>query len=148
MTVRRWCSAILLGLLVASLPREVALAPTQAPRLFTTTESNALSVVDLKPRPKVASPSISSGVIGDVWWELAHCENDKSDDSAPYNADGDRYHGWFQFTLQTWRSIGGTGDPHTYSYAYQRDMAIKLWKKVGRTWRTQWPGCSRKLKLP
>ena len=50
----------------------------------------------------------------------------------------------YQFTLETWQSLGGTGYPHEADAATQTEMAKKLQAKAG--W-GQWPGCSDKLGL-
>ena len=50
----------------------------------------------------------------------------------------------YQFTLETWRSLGGTGYPHEADAATQTEMAKRLQQRAG--W-GQWPGCSDKLGL-
>lgn len=55
-----------------------------------------------------------------------------------------KYRGAFQFSLRTWRSMSQrAGDPATHTYEEQRDSARELVQRAG--WRTQFPGCSRKL---
>lgn len=149
MTRTRWFFVILLVLL-ALLPTKVdppAPDPHPLPSMISVEEERTVAFARLRSTVVFRSPTLPKEPARDVWWDLAQCENDKSDDSRPFNARGDRHHGWFQFLLSTWRSVGGTGDPHTHSYEAQRSMAIKLWRKVGRTWRTQWPGCAQRLKL-
>lgn len=86
---------------------------------------------------KVAEPR--AVVSGDIWRALANCEASRGQDSA-----NGLYHGFFQFRLDTWRSVGGTGDPHEHSYEVQRSFAQKLQARSG--W-GQWPRCTRRLGL-
>lgn len=76
---------------------------------------------------------------GDVWRRLANCESSSGRDSA-----SGKYHGFFQWDLQTWHGQGETGDPHTYSYEYQLAVAKRL--QAARGW-SPWPTCARKLGL-
>ena len=50
----------------------------------------------------------------------------------------------YQFTLETWQALGGTGYPHEADAATQTAMAKKLQAQSG--W-GQWPGCADKLGL-
>ena len=52
---------------------------------------------------------------------------------------GGAYRGLFQFTLQTWSSVGGSGDPAAASRTEQFRRAAILLARGGRS---QWPGCS------
>lgn len=79
--------------------------------------------------------------VRDVWWDLAGCET-----GYKYNNPntGNGYFGFFQFDLQTWRSVGGPGYPHHHSYEVQKQYAQKL--QAARGW-DPWPYCSKKLGL-
>lgn len=77
---------------------------------------------------------------GDVWSRLAFCESGGD----PSKNTGNGYYGAFQFSLSTWRSVGGTGYPHEHSYGEQLHRAQILQARSG--W-GQWPACSRKLGL-
>jgi hypothetical protein len=77
----------------------------------------------------------------DVWARLAQCES--GGDPRAHSKSG-AYHGAFQFSLSTWRSVGGPGDPHEHPYAVQRHYAQVLQARSG--W-GQWPACSRALGL-
>ncbi|WP_167147308.1 resuscitation-promoting factor [Actinomyces sp. ZJ308] len=81
-----------------------------------------------------------SEVGDDVWAKLAQCESGGN----PRTNTGNGFYGMYQFTLETWRSLGGTGYPHEADAATQTEMAKKLQAKAG--W-GQWPGCSDKLGL-
>ena len=63
--------------------------------------------------------------------------------NAPTNT-GNGFYGMYQFTLETWQSLGGTGYPHEADAATQTAMAKKLQAQSG--W-GQWPGCADKLGL-
>lgn len=86
------------------------------------------------PRPRVR-PS------GDVWGALAACES--GGNPGAHGGSG-RYHGAFQFSLATWRSLGYDGDPHEHSYEVQLEAAQRLQARSG--W-GQWPRCARRLGL-
>ena len=81
-----------------------------------------------------------SEVGDDVWAKLAQCESGGN----PRTNTGNGFYGMYQFTLETWQSLGGTGYPHEADAAPQTEMAKKLQAKAG--W-GQWPGCSDKLGL-
>ena len=52
-------------------------------------------------------------------------------------ADG-RYHGKYQFSKATWRSVGGRGNPARASEAEQDMRAAMLYEQSGPG---QWPVC-------
>lgn len=107
-------------------PAVVALPPP--PPTTTTTAPPA-------PEPEPASAPAT----GDVWAALAQCE------AWGTNANtGNGYYGYFQFSLGTWHSVGGTGYPTDHDYATQVHFAQILQQRSG--W-GQWPACSLKLGL-
>lgn len=129
-------------------------APTpiaaKAPAVVTTASTASTTTTTVAPAPTTvprvvrASRSLQGGVRrpvvgGDIWRALANCESALGNDSR-----SGKYHGYFQFSLATWQSVGGTGDPHTYSYEEQLHFAQILQARSG--W-GQWPVCSRKLGL-
>lgn len=75
-----------------------------------------------------------------VWDRLAQCE---SGGDWSINT-GNGFYGGLQFSLTSWRGVGGTGYPHQHSRAEQIHRAEKL--KAIQGWGA-WPGCSRKLGL-
>jgi len=115
---------------------------------------NKVVVVGTKARPVVKAPtkasssssgsssSSSSGTVaaGGAWAALAKCESGGN----PRTNTGNGYYGLYQFSLSTWRSLGGTGLPSDASAAEQTRIAQKLQARSG--W-GQWPACSRKLGL-
>ena len=81
-----------------------------------------------------------SEVGDDVWAKLAQCESGGN----PATNTGNGFYGMYQFTLETWQSLGGTGYPYEADAATQTAMAKKLQAQAG--W-GQWPGCADKLGL-
>jgi peptidoglycan hydrolase-like protein with peptidoglycan-binding domain len=51
---------------------------------------------------------------------------------------GGRHRGKYQFTLATWRGLGGTGDPAAAPEAVQDEMAAALYARRGSA---PWPNC-------
>lgn len=87
------------------------------------------------------SAGTTGGEVGDdVWAQLAQCESG----GRPETNTGNGFYGMYQFTLETWQSLGGTGYPHEADAATQTAMAKKLQAQAG--W-GQWPGCADKLGL-
>ena len=87
------------------------------------------------------SAGTTSGEAGDdVWTKLAQCESGGN----PQTNTGNGFYGMYQFTLETWQALGGTGYPHEADAATQTAMAKKLQAQSG--W-GQWPGCADKLGL-
>ena len=89
-----------------------------------------------------ASTDSNNNQAGDdgVWAKLAQCESGGN----PATNTGNGFYGMYQFTLETWQSLGGTGYPHEADAATQTAMAKKLQAQAG--W-GQWPGCADKLGL-
>ena len=87
------------------------------------------------------STGATGGEVGDdVWAKLAQCESGGN----PATNTGNGFYGMYQFTLETWQALGGTGYPHEADAATQTAMAKKLQAQAG--W-GQWPGCADKLGL-
>jgi LysM repeat protein len=75
-----------------------------------------------------------------VWDRLAQCE---STGNWSINT-GNGFYGGLQFTLSSWRAVGGSGYPHQASKAEQIARAERLLDLQG--WNA-WPACSAKLGL-
>ena len=90
------------------------------------------------PAPTAAANYAPSD--GSVWDRLAACE---SGGNWAINT-GNGFYGGLQFTLSTWRSLGGSGLPSDASRAEQISRAQALQARSG--W-GQWPACSAKLGL-
>ncbi|ACZ31742.1 Transglycosylase domain protein [Xylanimonas cellulosilytica DSM 15894] len=94
-----------------------------------------------RPAPQPAPAPGGGSVSDDVWVRLAQCESGGRPDIV--SASG-RFHGLYQFSVATWRSVGGQGLPSQASPAEQRMRAEMLQARSG--W-GQWPACSRRLGL-
>ena len=79
-------------------------------------------------RPAVtASPALQA---------IAACESGGN----PATDTGNGFYGKYQFTLQTWQSVGGAGNPAAASEAEQDRRAAELYAREGAT---PWPVCGR-----
>ncbi|MGC3955812.1 MAG: ubiquitin-like domain-containing protein [Propionicimonas sp.] len=76
-----------------------------------------------------------------VWKKLAKCES--GGNPRAVNPTG-KYFGLYQFSISTWKAVGGKGKPSNASAAEQTKRAKILQARAG--W-GQWPACSRKLGL-
>lgn len=94
-----------------------------------------------KPRAaRQAAPAPVSNTGGGVWDRLAACE---SGGNWAINT-GNGYYGGLQFSLSSWRGVGGSGYPHQASKSEQIARAEML--KARQGWGA-WPACSAKLGL-
>jgi len=75
---------------------------------------------------------------------LIAIRNCESLTSGLYRANtGNGFYGAYQFTLGTWKSVGGAGYPHLATPAEQDKRALILFNKGNI--RGSWPGCTSKL---
>lgn len=113
----------------------------------TTTQPPPTTTAPPKPSTTTTAPSTQiqrsapSGGSGDPndtasWDRLAQCE---SGGNWSINT-GNGYSGGIQFSLSSWRAVGGTGYPHEHSREEQIHRGRLLWEQGG--W-SHWPGCSR-----
>lgn len=134
-------------LALAAVPADPALEALVVPPPTTTTTTAAPPPPAPPPRPRAtpqrASRSARRPAAGGsgVWAALARCES--GGNPRAHSSNG-RYHGAFQFSLATWRSLGYGGDPHEYPYEVQLAAAQRLQARSG--W-GQWPACARALGL-
>lgn len=128
---------------IASRPLPSAATTAPAPQPVAKTAPKATQATPkarvAQPQPKpVAAPA--QNVNGGVWDRLAQCES-----SGNWSINtGNGYYGGLQFTLSSWRAVGGTGYPHQASKAEQIARAEKL--KAIQGWGA-WPACTAKLGL-
>ncbi len=80
---------------------------------------------------------VTSAAIDPRLEAIAECES--GGDPTAVSASG-KYRGKYQFDLETWRSVGGTGDPAKASEAEQDRRAAKLFKREGSA---PWPVCGK-----
>jgi resuscitation-promoting factor RpfB len=92
-------------------------------------------------RSETRAPATSSGKanLSGAWAKVANCES--SGNPRAVNPAG--YYGLFQFDKQTWRSVGGSGNPINASAAEQLMRAKKLYAQRGAS---PWPVCGRFLR--
>lgn len=105
-----------------------AVAPAQAPAA----NSPVRTVTARSSAP--ADANVPAG----VWDRLAQCE---SGGNWAINT-GNGYYGGLQFSLSSWRGVGGSGYPHQASKAEQIARAEQLLARQG--WGA-WPACTAKL---
>jgi soluble lytic murein transglycosylase-like protein len=72
------------------------------------------------------------------WKALARCEAGGN----PRAANPAGYYGLYQFTVATWRGVGGHGYPNHASRGEQTQRAKKLFQRAGSS---PWPHCGRRL---
>lgn len=84
------------------------------------------------------SPPADANVAAGVWDRLAQCE---SGGNWAINT-GNGYYGGLQFSLSSWRGVGGSGYPHQATKAEQIARAEALLARQG--WGA-WPACTAKL---
>src|SRR5690606_27768743 len=92
------------------------------------------------PAPTPAPAPSGAGDPNDPasWDRLAGCE---SGGNWAINT-GNGYYGGLQFSLGSWRAVGGAGYPHEASPEPQIEMGKRLHAPGG--WR-HWPGCPRRF---
>lgn len=123
---------------------QVGSAPTSDDNdASTTTKSTSTSTKSTSTSTKSSSSSSGSSSTGTKadglnWAALAKCESGGN----PRAVNPAGYYGLYQFSLSTWRSVGGSGNPRDASSAEQTKRAKILYNKAGAG---QWPVCGRKL---
>ncbi|MEE6295748.1 ubiquitin-like domain-containing protein [Georgenia wangjunii] len=123
---------------VGTKERPVAPRPAPAPAPAASGSSGSSGAAAPAPAPAQAAPAPATG---DVWGRLAQCES--GGNPSIVSANG-LYHGLYQFSVATWRAVGGSGLPSQASPAEQTQRAQALQARSG--W-GQWPACSAKLGL-
>jgi hypothetical protein len=78
----------------------------------------------------------AAGVADAALARIAACES--GGDPTAVSADG-QYHGKYQFSLATWRKVGGSGDPADAPEAEQDRRAATLLAQAGPS---SWPNCA------
>ena len=102
--------------------------------------------VGTKPKPAPAPATTSSaartgtgGADSLNWPALANCESGGNPRAVSSTGT---YRGLYQFSLTTWRSVGGVGDPIDNSAGEQTYRAKLLYNRSGAG---QWPHCGKYL---
>ncbi|GAB3221707.1 resuscitation-promoting factor [Kineococcus gypseus] len=83
--------------------------------------------------------SVGGGVDSLNWSALAACES--GGNPGIVSASG-KYHGLYQFSVSTWRAVGGSGLPSQASASEQTYRAKLLYQRAGAG---QWPVCGKRL---
>ncbi len=91
-----------------------------------------------KPVTQVEKRGTKVEPVSGVWAALAKCESGGN----PRANNGNKYFGLYQFSIRTWQSVGGSGNPADASPSEQTKRAKILQAKAG--W-GQWPSCSKKI---
>jgi hypothetical protein len=69
-----------------------------------------------------------------VWW-LPQAVCIHQHEGAWNDNTGNGYYGGMQFTLYTWRSVGGRGYPHEWPPREQLHRAWLVYRRDGNSWR-------------
>jgi len=84
-------------------------------------------------------PSYAASSDGLNWAALARCESGGNPRAV---SSGGTYRGLYQFSMSTWHSVGGSGDPIDASPSEQTYRAQILYRRSGRS---PWPVCGKYL---
>ncbi|MEO8328705.1 MAG: resuscitation-promoting factor, partial [Candidatus Nanopelagicales bacterium] len=113
----------------------VVTARTLVDRKVTRHATPRIVAYGTKERPYTPPSTGSSGL---NWGALAQCES--SGNPQAVNPGG--YYGLYQFSLSTWYSVGGTGNPINASSTEQTYRAQVLYERSGSA---PWPVCGSLL---
>ncbi|MFG1816094.1 transglycosylase family protein [Kribbella sp. NPDC049174] len=119
------------GVKKATAPRKVTTKKVETKKVRKTERRVRTSRSEDRP-----SKSVSMSA---AWRKVAECESGGN----PRAVNPAGYYGLFQFDLQTWRSVGGSGNPAKASAAEQLMRAKKLYSQRGAQ---PWPVCGRYLR--
>ena len=127
--------------LAAPVTRVVVVGTKPAPVAVAPAASAPSSAPSTAPRASSSSSSSGSAAGGGSGWAaVAQCES--GGNPGAVSSTG-KYRGLYQFSTQTWRSVGGSGDPAAASAAEQTRRAQMLFNRSGAG---QWPECGRYLR--
>ncbi|HEY3508776.1 MULTISPECIES: transglycosylase family protein [Kribbella] len=113
------------------------ITPKAETRKSDTKKSDSYRTSRSADRPKASNGGKAN--LSGAWAKVANCES--SGNPRAVNSGG--YYGLFQFDLQTWRSVGGSGNPTNASAGEQLMRAKKLYSQRGAS---PWPVCGRFLR--
>ncbi len=109
--------------------------------LSTDVISEPVTQVEKRGTKAAPAPEPAEAVSLDgVWGKLAQCESGGN----PRANNAGMYFGLYQFSMQTWAAVGGSGSPADASPEEQTQRAKTLQAQSG--W-GQWPACAAKLGL-
>ena len=87
-------------------------------------------------RAKARARARASSAASPTLEAIAACESGGN----PATNTGNGFYGKYQFTLSTWQSVGGTGNPAAASESEQNQRAALLYAREGAA---PWPVCGR-----
>jgi hypothetical protein len=94
-----------------------------------------LGIAATTPDDETSNAPADGGVSESRLAAIRECESDND-----YTADtGNGFYGAYQFSLDTWEHMGGTGEPHEAPPAEQDRIAAKVLREQGSR---AWPNCA------
>lgn len=118
---------------------ELASAPVAAPVSRVVAVGTKARPVRTAPAPAPAPRTGTAGADGLNWAALARCESGGNPRAV---SSSGAYRGMYQFSLATWRGVGGSGDPIDATVEEQTYRAKLLYQRSGAG---QWPSCGPRL---
>jgi hypothetical protein len=94
------------------------------------------SALGLRPFSARSVRRTSSVTLPLVLRRIAQCESGGNPRAI---SPGGTYRGKYQFSRETWRNLGGTGDPADAPEWLQDRLALKLYRQAGTA---PWPNCA------
>lgn len=94
------------------------------------------SPAQLRTRIRGLQRRLSAPTASPTMQAIAQCESGGN----PATDTGNGFYGKYQFTLQTWQAVGGSGNPAQASEAEQDRRAAALYAQTGPS---PWPVCGR-----
>ena len=113
------------------LARRLDLSPTAERQ-----RSRAKSPDQLRARIRELEQRLDAPTGSPTMQAIAECESGGD----PATDTGNGFYGKYQFTLETWQAVGGTGNPAHASEAEQDRRAAALYAQAGSS---PWPVCGR-----
>ena len=127
------------GVLVALLGAPAA-ALAASPTGGATAGSDPSSRAQVDPEDRGGGATVEAkGRTPEILEQIAECES--GGDPEAISRDG-HFRGKYQFSRETWRSVGGTGDPAAAPEDEQDRRALELFRREGLS---PWPHCGRDL---
>ncbi len=94
------------------------------------------SPAQLRARIRSLEHRLNAPTASPTMQAIAQCESGGN----PATDTGNGFYGKYQFTLQTWQTVGGSGNPAQASEAEQDRRAASLYAQAGPS---PWPVCGR-----
>ena len=91
---------------------------------------------EIRDRIRALQRQLNAPTASPVMEAIAACESGGN----PATDTGNGFYGKYQFTLETWNAVGGSGNPAQASEAEQDRRAAMLYAQSGAS---PWPVCGR-----